>query len=235
MQEPVYYKVYENTSVEYWCYGEGTQQCVNAVISTDAIEDQILYGIREEIEKCLSFQTFEAQGYKITKGVFEGTATITDDAVELQITYPLKVAKDGETTTVENFQATSGVPLGELQNIARYIINKESTEGSFDTTNYMINHTQIHITRAKPYPLTIYAIQKQGSSFTLQIAVQGIDTVENPGEIRFGGQEPIYGCCYVGLTQSCYANTPSTICEEKNGIYETAPCSCNDAAVEQQD
>ena len=152
MYEPVYSKVYENTSVEYWCYGEGTQQCVNAVMSLDAIEDQILYGIREEIDKCLSFQTFEGQGYKITKGVFEGTATITDDAVEVQITYPLKVAKDGETTTVENFQATSAVPLGELQNIARYIINKESTEGSFDTANYMINHTQIHIVRAKQYP-----------------------------------------------------------------------------------
>src|SRR3989338_7886698 len=129
MYEPVYYKVYENTSVEYLCYGEGTQQCVNAVMSLDAIEDQILYGIREEIDKCLSFQTFEGQGYKITKGVFEGTATITDDAVEVQINYPLKVTKDGETTTVENFDTKINVPFGELQNSARFIINKESTEG----------------------------------------------------------------------------------------------------------
>ncbi len=235
MYEPAYYKIYENTSIEYWCYGEGTQQCVNAVISTDAIADQILYGIREEIESCLNFQTFEEQGYKITKGIFEGTVSIIDDAVEVQITYPLKVSKDKETTTVENFETKIAVPLGELQSIARMIINKESTDGSFDVTNYLINHTQIHVSRAKPYPATIYTLQKQGSSFQLQIAVQGMDTVENPGEIRFGGEEPIYGCCYVGLGQSCYANTPSTVCEERNGIYETAPCTCNDAKTEEQD
>lgn len=234
MYEPVYYRIYENQSIEYWCYGEGTQQCVNAVISTDAIADQILYGIREEIESCLNFQIFEEQGYKITKGVFEGTVIITDDAVEMQITYPLKVSKDKETTTVENFGAKIAVPLGELQSIARMIINKESTEGSFDSTGYMINHTQISIARAKPYPATIYMLQKQGSLFQLQIAVQGMDTVENPGEIRFGGEEPIYGCCYVGLEQSCYANTPSTVCEERNGVYETAPCICNDVKTEEQ-
>lgn len=235
MYEPVYYKIYKNTSIEYWCYGEGTQQCVNAVMSTEEIADQILYGIREEIQSCLNFQTFEQQGYTITKGIFEGAATIIDDAVEVQITYPLKVVKDKETTTVENFDAKIAVPLGELESIARMIINKESTEGSFDTTSYMINHTSVQITRAKSYPATIYKIQKQGSSFALQIAVQGIDTAENPGEIRFGAQEPIYGCCYVGLEQSCYANTPSTVCEEKNGIYETAPCTCNDAKTEEQD
>lgn len=236
MYSPFFYRKYNGVNVSYWCYGEATNQCVNALFLKEEIAEQIIIGIREEISKCIDEHTFEEQGYSVEIGSLEGTALIARDSIDISLEYPIILEKDGEKITVDKFHAAFSSQLGELYDIAVYILNQEATKGIFDIVDFEINHTDIKLIKQKPYPAVIYSVQKvqkennekndEENNELLQFAVQGIDTADNPGEILLGAGEPLYGCCYAGKEKSCYANTPSTVCSQKQGSYETAPCSC---------
>lgn len=225
MYNPAFYKTWHGKDVEYWCYGEAPNQCVNTAKTKDDISQQIIEGIKDKINYCLDLHLFEAQGYKIQKGIKEGTATMSNDNIQISFTYPLTLKKETEEVTVKDFQTTISSPLAQLYNTALLILNQEALSQTVDIMDYELNHTNIIITKQKPYPGTIYIIKKQDNDLALQFAVQGIDTAATPGEITLS-QDQTYGCCYVGLEKDCYANTPKTTCEQKAGRYEAVPCAC---------
>ncbi len=227
MYDPVLYKTYEGNNINYWCYGESPNQCVNALFTKEDIASQILYGIKQEIDSCLDFQAFEDQGYEITKGVMDGTVVIQEAEIDISLTYPLKIKKSSEVT-VDSFQAILHSPLGKLHSVARDIINAEAEDEHFDVVAYAENHADITIEKNKPYPSIIYKVQKDTT--VLQFAVQGFETVGS--DVWFGAAEPLYGCCYVN--NGCYANTPSTVCSQKQGKYESLPCSCDTETVTEE-
>lgn len=220
MYEPILYRTYEGNNISYWCYGESPHQCINGVFTKEDVAGQIVYGIKQELDFCLDFQSFEEQGYTVAQGNFEGNAVIKDEEVEISITYPIKIENKNTEVVVEDFQAIIKTPLGQLYNVAHDIINSEAEHEQFVVVPYALNHTDISIEKNKPYPSIIYTIKK--GETVLQFAVQGIETVGS--EIRFGANEPAYGCCYVN--RICYANTPVTVCTQKQGMYESLPCSC---------
>ncbi len=226
MYDSVYYKSRGGTKINYWCYREEDQQCVNALFLKKDLEEQIVYGIRQELNQCLDFASFEEQGYTINEGRIEGKAIIVADTVDLTLTYPIKLKKETQEITVETFHTVIPTPLGELYTVAQHILNEEAIAGFFDVLAWQLNHTPVRIQKEKPYPSTIYAIQKANNDLILFFAIQGLDTAENPGEVLLAAPQQKYGCCYV--TGSCYANTPKTSCTEKQGTYETAPCSCDE-------
>ncbi len=234
MYKPVFYKTVEGNNISYWCTGEGEEQCVNTAFLKKDLAEQIVEGVKQELPKCLDFRSFEQQGYTIQKGIFEGTAIITETGIDLSITYPIKMKKKDQEATVENFRVQQDTEIGMLYNVARLIINTEASGHSFDIVDYAINHTDIIMTKEKPYPSIIYSIQKKENNLVLKIAIQGIDTAATPGEILLANTETAYGCCYAGAENTCYANTPSTICSQKNGKYETAPCSCSEEEEQEQ-
>jgi hypothetical protein len=234
MYKPVFYKTVEGKNISYWCVGEGEEQCVNTAFLKEELAEQIVEGTKQELPKCLDFHSFEQQGYTIQEGIFEGTAIITGTGIDISITYPVKMKKQEEEATVENFRVVQETPLGTLYDTAILILNKEASGHAFDIVDYTINHTDIIIIKQKPYPGVIYSIQTKQNDLTLNIAIQGIDTAATPGEILLANTETAYGCCYGGAENTCYANTPSTVCEQKNGKYETAPCSCPEKEEEKE-
>ncbi len=225
MYEPMYYKLWYGNKIAYWCYGEGTNQCVNTLFTKKDAADQIIYGVKQEITNCLDFVGFEAQGYELSAGVLSGTAVIAENNIDLSIKYPIRLTKGEQQIIVQDFHSSLKHPLGHLMTVAEYIINEEATKGAFNAQEWQLSHTGIIIQKQKPYPTTIYTLTKEGTS--LSFAVQGIDTVANLGEIIV--TETNYGCCYID--NICYANTPSTQCATKTGTYETAPCSCEEPEV----
>ncbi len=232
MYEPVYYRILEGTAINYWCYGEETNQCVNALFLKEDLGDQIIYGLREELPDCLNLATFEQQGYSIEEGVLEGNVLLASESLDATLTYPIKLKKETQEITVDTFHATLRTPLGELYTIAQFIVNEEAIAGFFDVLAWQLNHTEVRIQKARFYPSTIYAIQKANNDLILSFAIQGFDTAENPGEVLLAralsraDSQQLYGCCYVA--GSCSANTPKTSCTEKQGTYEAAPCSCDE-------
>ncbi len=226
MYAPVLYRTYEGVNISYWCYGESPNQCVNAVFTKEDFADQIIYGVKQEIGSCIGFQAFEEQGYAITQGTLNGNAVIRDEDVEITLTYPLKIKNEDQEIIVDSFHGTVKSPIGQLYNVAHDILNQEAEHEEFDVVPYAVNHTDITFEKNKPYPSIIYTLQK-GESI-LQFAVQGIETVGS--EVRFGADEPLYGCCYIASV--CYANTPSTICRQKQGLYDSFPCSCDNAQLQ---
>jgi hypothetical protein len=224
LYEPTYYRTYLGTNIAFWCYGEDENQCVNALITKDDVAEQIIYGLRNEINTCLDFTAFKLQGYEIEEGTLEGIAIIAPQSIDLTISYPIKLKKGQQEITVEDFHIATSTPLGYLITITQYIINEEATAGQFDTVSWLKDHTNINIKKDKPYPGIIYRIQETSTEQEFQFAVKGIDTVSNAGETLIGIQDTNYGCCYID--NACYANTPSTVCETKAGTYETAPCTC---------
>ena len=45
MYHPVSFRSWQGTNISYWCYGEGTSQCVNALFLKNDLADQIIFGI----------------------------------------------------------------------------------------------------------------------------------------------------------------------------------------------
>src|SRR3989338_4781916 len=234
MNKPVFYKTVEGKNISYWCTGEGEEQCVNTAFLKEELAEQIVEGVKQELQKYLDFHSFEQQGYTIQEGIFEGTAILTETGIDLTITYPIKMKKEEQEATVENFRVNFDTEIGILYTVAQHIINTEAAGQSFDIVDFAINHTDIIITKQRPYPAIIYQIKPKQSDLILNIAIQGIDTAENPGEILLANTETAYGCCYAGAENACYANTPRTICSQKNGKYETAPCSCSEQQQQEQ-
>ncbi|MFA6889030.1 MAG: hypothetical protein WC254_06055, partial [Candidatus Woesearchaeota archaeon] len=226
MYEPIIYKTFQGNNISYWCYGESPNQCVNGMLTKKDVADQIIYGLNQEISLCLDFQAFEEQGYIITQGTLEGSAVIRNEDIEITLTYPLKITHESQEVTVDSFQSIIKTPLGQLYNVAHDIVNQEAEHEEFDVVPYAVNHTDIIIEKNKPYPSIIYTLQK--GETVLQFAIQGIETVGS--EIRFGANEQLYGCCYIESV--CYANTPNTVCTEKQGMYESSPCSCDAAQLQ---
>ncbi len=231
MYKPVFYKTYNGQNISYWCLGEGEEQCANSLFLKEDFAEQIIEGIKEEYTSCINFQLFEEQGYDVSEGIFKGTAIIADDAVDLMISYPVKLKKENEQVTVENFHIKVESNIGVLYDISRSIINSEATKGSFDVMDYLLNHTNLEIIKNRSYPGIIYAIKERNSNLILHIAIHGIDSAATPGEILLANTEQAYGCCYAGIENVCYANTPSTVCIQKDGKYETAPCNCPEAVT----
>jgi hypothetical protein len=230
--EPTFYITYKSNNIAYWCYGEDDNQCVNALNTKDDVADQIIYGLRNEITTCLDFVAFEQQGYEIEQETLDGTAIIADNSVDITVTYPIKIKNSNQEIVVESFHTSIETPIGHLVTIAQFIINEEAT-GSFDLHTWQQEHADVIIERAKPYPSTIYTISSsnniQTPSVKLNVAVEGTNTVENVGETLLAKQETNYGCCYI--ENICYANTPSTVCEAKEGSYQTAPCECQEPQI----
>ncbi|PIN80523.1 hypothetical protein COV16_00705, partial [Candidatus Woesearchaeota archaeon CG10_big_fil_rev_8_21_14_0_10_34_8] len=219
-----YYKEWQGQKINYWCYGEEDNQCVNILFTKNDLAEQIIYSVRQEINNCLDFAAFKKQGYTIQETTLDGTAVITNEKLEITLDYPIKLKKGNEEITVNSFHSSITTPLGELYTIAQHIINEEATKANFDVLTWQTNHADVIIIKTKPYPGIIYSIKKSG--LTLNFAVEGVDTASNQGEVILASQETNYGCCYVN--NNCYANTPSTSCQEKQGSYETAPCTCEE-------
>ncbi len=229
---PQRYRWYSGSKVGYLCSTEGELPCVNTLVLRTDLEKELSLAIEQKLDECLAFDYLKKQGYDVETGEIEVTSTIADQKIYLHVFYPIELSLEGTDLLVQEFDVQMEEPLGFLYRIAEEILNQENAQGYFDQIAFMKNHTDILITKYKPYPSTMYILQTKGYRF--QFVIEGVDTTSHPGEQRFGAAQDQYGCCYIAYDKSCYANTPQEMCDVKGGYYESWPCGCDAAAIPQQ-
>ncbi|MEK6868264.1 MAG: hypothetical protein AABX98_05585, partial [Nanoarchaeota archaeon] len=119
--------------IPYWWYEESSHGCTRCSITTKNIptigimEEQITVYVQENLKKCLDeFTSLEAQGYTITEqGASIITTAIGEQAVYVQLEYPLAITKEGATSSLENWYVEVDVPLQEIYNAATEVVGME--------------------------------------------------------------------------------------------------------------
>ncbi len=117
--------------VPYWGYMDSKNTCRNCHLSTgpipskQAMEEQINLYLTKNLPQCFqNFTKFEEQGMVITvQGEMVSQTTITDQAVNIILTYPLTVQSAQATSTLNSYQTALEIPLGEM-----YLLAKQMTE-----------------------------------------------------------------------------------------------------------
>jgi len=224
--DPVNYRFYNGSKINYLCYAEDNLACVNSLLLRTDMEKELSYYLKLNLDYCLNFDYFEQQGYYVETNNINVSSTISDQKIYIDINYPISLSLDETDLSVSDYSIEFSSSLGYLHRIATFIINQENSNGYFDQVNFILNHTNILIKKDKPYPSIIYSLKTVNDNLEFKFAIQGIDTVSNPGEIYFGMPEDQYGCCYVQYDSTCYTNTPEQVCELKQGYYEPWPCEC---------
>ncbi len=119
--------------IPYWWYENSQHSCTRCSITTKNIptlknmEEQITAYTQENLMLCLdNFASLEKQGYAITAAQEPRIETaIGDEAVYVQLTYPLEITKETSTSSLENWYVELNVPLQSIYNAANEIVTME--------------------------------------------------------------------------------------------------------------
>ncbi len=117
--------------IPYWWYEDSKHGCTRCSITTknmpslDAMTDDLNTYISEHLQDCLADFT-GIEGYSVeTLNTPELTTKVTNDAVVIELQYPLTVTTETSTSTLKNWEVTLDVPLEEIYNDAVEITNME--------------------------------------------------------------------------------------------------------------
>ncbi len=116
--------------VPYWWYEESSHGCSRCSITTknipslEIMEEQLTAYTLEHLGLCIhEFEELEKQGFTVAE---QGAATITtvigNDAVFVQMQYPLVISKEGTTSSLENWYVELDVPLYDIYTAANDVV-----------------------------------------------------------------------------------------------------------------
>ena len=87
------------------------------------------------IDECANFSSFEERATQVTKETPQTTATISDNQILYEVTFPLTVTKADQEQILRRFTYTQAVPLGDMQKTADAILSNMAQYGeSIDLT-----------------------------------------------------------------------------------------------------
>ncbi len=133
--------VSEGWNVPYWHYLESANTCSgNCKFDSQrpplyrnegeaSIERQIDRYVTDQLRSCLgNFENFKAQGYVIEeKGIIEATSIVTNTNIEVFVTFPLEITRDGASTRLSRFKGSVDVNLKRLYDAATEVTNLEGS------------------------------------------------------------------------------------------------------------
>ncbi|MCB9358911.1 hypothetical protein H6503_03190 [Candidatus Woesearchaeota archaeon] len=226
-------KLYEGKRYRILCaYVEGSQYCVNRLLTLEDIENEIAAKVVDELDSCLDLDYFRDLGYEIFTGNKSLDIKIGFDEVNLYLDYPISMTKQGIEVSIDDHMASFVHSIGMIYYVMVDILNHETTYGTFDKDDWMRkNNMLFEIAKEKPYPYITYSISdreitKNGSPFSFRFSLQLEDKASNTGKGYVSDEN--YGCCY--LSHSCMKSVEEITCKLKNGSYEHSNrCSCDDS------
>ncbi len=175
---PSSYRLYKGKKVGYVCREAVEEKgCVNYMPTKDSI--------RKELQKALEFSVLGC----FDDGLLEGSDSILVEAGDIRIEVSFEgsnvrvavvpditVTKSGNTVSVRRVVRTVSFPLGELYDVAYDIVSDLSRYGEFEQLFYMLDRRGNYIIDVdKPYPDTVYIINKKDSDDKFYIAIRGVE------------------------------------------------------------
>ncbi len=174
---PANYRFYQGQYVRYFCQNiPGKDQCLNTIPSLTSITEELKHYLSLQIDTCVDKTLIDdATGVTV-----EGTRALSVDTkleqgiIIVTTTYDVTLSKDGSSVhlspVIQNFEA----PIEELYDVSRDIVQAHAQTGQFDQLIYMLHKKGLYeINVDKPFPDTIYKINKKDSSYQFWFAVEG--------------------------------------------------------------
>ena len=95
-----------------------------------SIESQLEHYIGENLQDCLAgFSVFEAQGTEVAEmGILEPDAIFTEESVEIQLDYPLRIYEGQGMRTEDDYHVSIPVRLKKVYELAKSIRDHEMSE-----------------------------------------------------------------------------------------------------------
>jgi len=177
--EPGLSQYWNGDQLAYLCYTENFTSCANRrPFLIEHMEEQISSYVKDNVDECLNFGSWESKGYTIQAGSYDIKTTIGDYNTLIVLTYdtPLKIIR-GEAVAQENrFSQGFNIPLGKLANVAKTIVEKEISQPLgqvFTSAIIALYKGEIEIQRQTYGDSEIYILNMRDSDYKFQFAVKG--------------------------------------------------------------
>ncbi len=160
------YRLYNGNRVSFLCYNiDDKPYCRQRVLKLGDMEQQLEQVLKEELlRQCINVQSFRKLGTALRQGELRLDIIIGEDSTTINADFPISLAKGDAKAELKAFSTIINYPLGRLYNAVRDILNVEAETGSFDTTFYSYQKTQLtnklYIAQINPiYPDELYILK----------------------------------------------------------------------------
>jgi len=110
--------------IPYWYYVSGNNIQREQVPSKSKMQEQLAQFVDEKIKNC-NLKDYSEQGFSISFGEPEASATITDNGVEVNLNMPLDIAKEEDAVKIKSHNIKLDSNLGKLYTTAKIVYDYE--------------------------------------------------------------------------------------------------------------
>ena len=115
--------------------GVAYQSGVGLLISIDLMEQQFSHYIEQELIDCVRFDNFP--GLSVTAGTPRASTTIMEDAVFLEVDYPITIRKGERDVTIDSFTERYDVRLGKIYEVVSHIVEDAEQDPKYIDLTYI--------------------------------------------------------------------------------------------------
>lgn len=173
---PTSYVRYSSLNVQYYCTViPKDTKCLNIMPPLEDIRKDFENYMNSYMKNCVDMNILKSgNGIDVKTGEMKINIEFQDNVV-VGVNYDVKVSKEGATMALEKMRVpVADTPIEGVYNVAYDIIEAKALGYEFDQNIYMIKKYGLYeINVDKPYPDTIYKINKKDSKFEFWFAVQG--------------------------------------------------------------
>ena len=176
IKNPVKTIRYQNEEYNYLCYhGDYLRKCLNNYpILEKRVEEEIENETRVEVENCFNIleSDLESRGFSVTSGSTEYSIDLAPGFIKINLEKDLTLTKEENEQNFKDFDSEINHPLHDLINVARDIVNGESSDCSFASTYYSLLNPKFIINRNYYDESRLYIITDKQSNNQIKFAVR---------------------------------------------------------------
>ena len=176
---PEFYTTYtflgedSSNDISYLCYTESFEACANRrPLVAKHIENELKNYILNGLNACVDLDLIRGEGYEIKEGEKELDVSIGTYNVIVTLDYPITITKGDTVIKEERFVKTFDVPLGNLLDVTKDIVDFEITNGEFYTIPYMMENPRVEIEKHRPGDSKVYRVNLFQDDYFFQFAIQ---------------------------------------------------------------
>jgi len=122
------------TKTAYWYYeGQDTSP------TTEKMEQELSLYVNKALPECIeSLNVFSDMGFEFEFGEIDTKTKISENNVEFNINYPIKIKKGESVSEISDFQRNFDVRLGHIHTIAKKIVEMEIEDPDWIDMTYLV-------------------------------------------------------------------------------------------------
>jgi len=170
-------KYWYGDEVAYLCYSDEYGPCNNRQpFLIDHMEEQITNYIQQHLSECLDFSSWESKGYTVNAGDYEVETVIGNYDTVIVVDYPIEITRGEAVSKETRFSKGFHFPLGKLANVAKSIVDKETSQPLgqvFTMAIIALYKGEVEVVRQTHQDSEVYILNLKNDDYKFQFAVKG--------------------------------------------------------------